>query len=191
MKSTNTSTVTIKGTHNPIKIFIIILFHSKQCYAYRLFCLCSIIQKAFSFEFMIDQRDAVKELVRYSILHHVAMVNLPFWIVTMGPQIYSVDLEVWSKLAERARIKRTASKCAHDFDCDWECVNAFSHCGTLTRVLLLQIISCSDTKVLILSCYGIQAYKYVLLCTVYELIYLLHTSRSTEYRSICFIYKWE
>ena len=79
----------------------------------------------------------------------------------------------------------------YDFDCDWECVNAFSHCGTLTRVLLLQIISCSDTKVLILSCYGIQAYKYVLLCTVYELIYLLHTSRSTEYRSICFIYKWE
>ena len=121
----------------------------------------------------------MKELVRYSILHHVAMVNLPFWIVTMGPQIYSVDLEVWSKLAERARIKRTASKCAHDFDCDWECVNAFSHCVPLTRILLPQIICYSDTEVLVLV---VMEYKRASVLNVYDLIFLLHTSRSTELR---------
>ena len=47
----------------------------------------------------------------------------------LGPlTIYSVDLEVWSKLAKRARIKHIASKFAHDFECDLQRVNAFSHC---------------------------------------------------------------
>ncbi len=30
--------------------------------------------------------------------------------------LYSVDLEVWSKLSKRTRIKRIASKFARDFD---------------------------------------------------------------------------
>ncbi len=61
--------------------------------------------------------------------------------------LYPVDLEVWRKLAQRARIKRFASKFAHDFYCDWQRVSAFSHSVTLTRVLLSQIISkYSDTK---------------------------------------------
>ncbi len=60
--------------------------------------------------------------------------------------VYSVDLEVWNKLAEQARIKRTASKFTHDFDCDWQRLNAFSHCVTLTLVLLPQIISYSDNN---------------------------------------------
>ena len=55
--------------------------------------------------------------------------------------LYSVDLEEWSTLAKHARIKRIASKFVHDFDCNWQRVYAFSHCITLTRVLLLQIIS--------------------------------------------------
>ncbi len=63
---------------------------------------------------------------------------------------YSVYLVVRSKLAKRARIKHIASKCARDFDCDWQRVNMFSHCITLTCVLLLQILSYSDTKVLVL-----------------------------------------
>ena len=61
--------------------------------------------------------------------------------------LYSVDLEVWSKPAKRARFKRIASKCAHNFDCDWQRVNIFSQFVTLTRVVLPQIISYSDTKV--------------------------------------------
>ncbi len=63
--------------------------------------------------------------------------------------VHSVDLEVWSKLAKRARIKRIASKFARDFECDLQRVNAFSHCVTLTSVLhvLPQVISCSDIKV--------------------------------------------
>ena len=64
--------------------------------------------------------------------------------------IYPVDLEVWSKLAQRARIKRIASKFAHNFDCDWQRISAFFYSVTLTHVLLSQIISCSDTKGLIL-----------------------------------------
>ncbi len=63
---------------------------------------------------------------------------------------YPVDLEVWSKLAQRTRIKRIASKFARDFDCDWQRVSAFSHSVTLTCVLLSQIISYSDTKGLVL-----------------------------------------
>ncbi len=62
-------------------------------------------------------------------------------------QVVCVDLEVWSKLAKCVPIMRIASKCALDFDCDWQRVNAFSHCVTLIRVLLSQIISYSDTKV--------------------------------------------
>ena len=37
---------------------------------------------------------------------------------------YPVDIEVWSKLAQRARIKRIASKFARDFDCNWQRVSA-------------------------------------------------------------------
>ncbi len=40
--------------------------------------------------------------------------------------LYCVDLEVWSKLAKCVLIIRIASKCAHNFDCDWQRVNAFS-----------------------------------------------------------------
>ena len=65
-------------------------------------------------------------------------------------QLHSVDLEIWSKLAEHAHIKRTASKYARNFDCDWERVNVFSSCVTLRRILLPQIISYSDTKVPVL-----------------------------------------
>ncbi len=74
----------------------------------------------------------------------------------------------------------TASKCAGDFDCDWERVNAFSHWITLTCVLLPQIISYSNTKVAVLV---VMEYKRArVLYVSYELIFLLHTSRSTEYR---------
>ncbi len=95
----------------------------------------------------------------------------------MITSVYSIDLEVWSKLAERACIKRTASKYAHDFNCDWERVNAFSHCITLTRILLPHIISYSDTKVPVLVA---MEYKHASVLYVYELIFLLHTTRSTE-----------
>ncbi len=39
--------------------------------------------------------------------------------VNLHTHLYSVDLELWSKLAESVCIKRTALKCALDFDCDW------------------------------------------------------------------------
>ncbi len=61
---------------------------------------------------------------------------------------------------------------------DWERVNAFSHCVTSTDTLLPQIISYSDTKVLVLV---VMEYKRASVLYVYELIFLLHTSRSTEY----------
>ena len=64
--------------------------------------------------------------------------------------LHSVDLEVLSKLVKHARTKRIVSKLAHDFECDLEHVNVFPHCVALTRTLLLQIISYSDTKVLVL-----------------------------------------
>ena len=64
--------------------------------------------------------------------------------------LYCVDLEVWSKLAKCVRIMGIVSKCARDFDCDWQPVNALSHCVTLIHILLLQIISYSDTKVPVL-----------------------------------------
>ena len=86
----------------------------------------------------------------------------------------SVDSEVWNKLAKRARIKRIASKCACDFDCAWQRANAFSHCVTLTRVLLPQI-SYSDIKVPILVVMECKRAS-----VLYELTFLLHTSRSTE-----------
>ncbi len=72
---------------------------------------------------------------------------------------------------------RIASKCACDFDCDWQRVNAFSPCVTLIRVLLSQIISYSDTKVPVLVA---MECKRANVNYVYELILLLHTSRSTE-----------
>ncbi len=102
--------------------------------------------------------------------------------------VYSVDLEVWSKLTEHAHIKLTASKCACDFDCDWERVNAFSHCVTLTRVQLPQIISCSDAKVRVLV---VMEYKRASVLYVYE-IFLLHTctSRSTEFSIHCSFSKY-
>ena len=93
--------------------------------------------------------------------------------------LHSVDLEVWSKLAEHARIKRTSSKWERDFDCNWEHVNAFSHCVTLRCVLLPQIISYLDTKVPV---FVVMEYKRASVLYAYEMIFLLHTSRSTEYR---------
>ncbi len=63
--------------------------------------------------------------------------------------LYSVDLEVWSKLAKHA-LTLCIKHIAHDFDCDWERLNMFSHYVNPTRFLLLQIISYSDTKVLVL-----------------------------------------
>ena len=50
----------------------------------------------------------------------------------------SVDFEVQSKLAKRARIKCIASKVVWDFDYDWQCVNMFSHFVTLRCFLLPQ-----------------------------------------------------
>ena len=63
---------------------------------------------------------------------------------------------------------RIVSKFARDFDCDWQRVNAFSHCVTLTRVLLLQINSYSDTKVPVLV---VMECKHANLIYVYELIF--------------------
>ena len=45
----------------------------------------------------------------------------PAWI--LSDWIYSVDFEVWSKLAQPTRIKRIVSKFARDFD--WQHVSAF------------------------------------------------------------------
>ena len=53
--------------------------------------------------------------------------------------LYSVDLEVWSKLAKRTCIDRIVSKFECDFDCDWQRVNAISHCVTLPRVIKLSL----------------------------------------------------
>ena len=64
----------------------------------------------------------------------------------MKDTVYPVDLEEWSKLSQRTRIKRIVSKFVRNFDCDWQRVRAFSHSVTLTRTLLSQIISYSDTK---------------------------------------------
>ncbi len=88
--------------------------------------------------------------------------------------LYCVDLEVWSKRAKCVRIMRTASKFVRDFDCDWQRVNAFSHCVSLIRVLISQIISYSDTKVPVLV---VMECKRANVIYVYELIFLLHTSR--------------
>ena len=63
------------------------------------------------------------------------------------------------------------------FDCAWQRVNAFSHCVTLIRVLLSQMISYSDTKVPVLVLIECKCANVIY---VYELIFLLHTSRSTE-----------
>ena len=82
------------------------------------------------------------------------------------------------KLAERAPIKCVVLTCAHDFDCDWQRVNTFFHRVTLTRILLLQIISYSETKVPFLV---IMECKRTCVTSVYELILLLYTSRSREY----------
>ena len=60
-----------------------------------------------------------------------------------------------------------------------EHVNTFSHRITLTRFLLPQSISFSDTKVLF-NCYGM--YKRASMTSVYEFIFLVYTSRSTEQR---------
>ncbi len=82
--------------------------------------------------------------------------------------LYSVDLEVWSKLAKHACIKRIASKYMRYFDCNWQRVNAFSRRITLTLVLLPQIISYSATKGRFLNLLSMEAYKRDL----YELIFL-------------------
>ncbi len=83
----------------------------------------------------------------------------------------------WSKLAKCVCIMCIASKCARDFDCDWQRVNTFSHCVTLICVLLSQIISYSDTKVLVLV---VMECNRASVIYVYKLIFLLHTSRATE-----------
>ncbi len=121
------------------------------------------------------------------MLGAVVHIDATYWYHSSRPEVYnsrifpdnihSVDLEVWSKLAKRARILRIASKYARDFDCDLQRVNASSHCVSLTRVLLPQIISYSDTKVPVLV---VMEYKRASVGYVYELTYLLHTSKSTE-----------
>ena len=106
------------------------------------------------------------------------VLNSEWFFMNHGHVIlYSVDLEVWSKLAKHARIKGIASKLAHDFECNLQRVNALSHCITLTRVLLLQIISYSDTKVSVLL---VMECKRVCVIYVYKMIFSLHTSRSTR-----------
>ncbi len=96
-------------------------------------------------------------------------------------QANCVDLEVWSKLAKCTRVMRITSKYACDFDCDWQRVNMFSHCVTLSliRVLLSQIMKLSPklTKYRVLV---VMECKRANVIYVYKLIYLLHTSRSTE-----------
>ena len=73
------------------------------------------------------------------------------WVESMSSHyLYPVDLEVWSKPNQRARIKRIASKFARDFDCDLQCVSVISHSVTLTHVLLSQILSYSITKASVL-----------------------------------------
>ena len=72
---------------------------------------------------------------------------------------------------------RIASKYACDFDCGWQRVNALSHCVTLIRVPLSQMISYSDTKVPV---FVVMECKRASVINVYEVIFLLHTSRSTE-----------
>ena len=66
-----------------------------------------------------------------------------------------------------------------DVDWNWQRVSAFSHCLALTHVLHLQIISYSDTKHCFLLLWDVSVQVWL---NVYKLIFLLHTSRSTEYR---------
>ena len=70
--------------------------------------------------------------------------------------------------AKHALMKGFVSRCVRDFDCDWQHVNVFSHCVTLTHVLLLQIISYSDTEVTVLV---VKKYKCASVIYVYELIF--------------------
>ncbi len=74
-----------------------------------------------------------------------------------------------------------ASKFVRDFDCDWQRVHTFSHCVALIRALLSQIISYSDTKVPV---FVVMECKPASVIYVYEMILLIHTSRSTEYREV-------
>ena len=92
--------------------------------------------------------------------------------------LYSLTLKFGVNLLNASGIKHIASKCACDFDCEWQRVNAVFYCVSLTHVLL-QIISYSDTNVPVLVVMGC---KRASVLHVYELIFLLHTSRSTEYR---------
>ena len=68
-------------------------------------------------------------------------------------------------------------KFACDFDSDWQRANTFFHCVTLTRILFPQIISYSGTKVSVLV---VMERKRASVLHVYQLTFLLHTSRSTE-----------
>ena len=84
-----------------------------------------------------------------------------------------------------------ASKCAHDFDWDWQHVYTVSHCATLIRVPLSQIIIYSDTKEPALVVMECKRANVIYVC---ELIFLLHTSRSTEVYSSrwkCFALTYE
>ena len=111
------------------------------------------------------------------------------WLVEWGrqcvstkPHLYSVDLEVWSKFAQCAGIKRIASsKFARDFDCDWQYfpVPLLWHALYFRKLSLTQI----DTKVPVLV---VMECKHVSLIHAYKLIFLLYTLRSTEYKmSMC------
>ena len=67
------------------------------------------------------------------------------------------------------------------WDCKRQRVNTLSHCVTLTRLLLPHIISDSDTilpVLIVMECKGASV------ISVYELIFLLYTSRSTEYKHV-------
>ncbi len=77
---------------------------------------------------------------------------------------------------------RIASKCAHDFDCDWHHVNAVFPLRYSDTVLLSQIISYSDTKVPVLV---VMECKRANVIYVYELIFLLHTSKVNRVKKTC------
>ncbi len=100
-------------------------------------------------------------------------------ILKMSAHYTLLTLKFGVNLLNAPGIKRIASKCACDFDCEWQRVNAVFHCVTLRRVLRLQIISYWDTNVPVLV---VMECKRASVLYVYELIFLLHSSRSTEYR---------
>ncbi len=71
-------------------------------------------------------------------------------------------------------------KYTHNFDCDWQHVDTFSHCvTTLWHMFCFRKLSLkSDGS----CCYGMKACKCDF-CIRVDMIFLCFTSRSTEYRS--------